>query len=78
MIDVHFPKMGMSTVELEVTEVLIEPGLRVEVGDDLLEVDTEKVTTFIQSEHAGVVREVLVVEGETYNVGDVFCRIDVD
>ena len=78
MIDVHIPKMGMSTVEVDIVEVMIEPGIRVEVGDPVLEVETEKVTTVIESEIAGTVVEVLVEEGGTYEVGDVFCRIEPD
>lgn len=78
MIDVHIPKMGMSTVEVDISEVMIEPGIRVEVGDPIIEVESEKVTATIYAEHAGTVAEVLVEEGETYDVGHVFCRIQPD
>jgi pyruvate/2-oxoglutarate dehydrogenase complex dihydrolipoamide acyltransferase (E2) component len=76
MIDVHIPKLGMSTVEVDVTKVLIEPGMEIEVGDEIAEIESEKVTMFIEAEVAGVVREVLVHEGETYEVGQLVCRIE--
>lgn len=78
MIDVHIPKMGMSTVEVDIVTVMVQPGARVAVGDSLIEVETEKVSSIIESEHAGTVGEVLVAEGETYEVGHVFCRIEPD
>ena len=78
MIDVHIPKLGMQTVEVDVTEIYVGPGSRVAVGDPLIQVDTEKVTNDITSEHAGVVTDIFVDEDETYEVGHVFCRIDPD
>ena len=78
MIEIPIPKMGMSTVEVDVIEVMIEPGIRVEVGDPIVEVESEKVTVLIESEHAGTVLEVLLQEGETYEVGDIICRLEPD
>jgi pyruvate/2-oxoglutarate dehydrogenase complex dihydrolipoamide acyltransferase (E2) component len=78
VIDVHIPKFGMSTVEVDVTEVLITPGDRVAVGTPLIQIESEKANLVIESEHAGTVSEVLVEVDEVYNVGDVFCRINPD
>lgn len=78
MIDVHIPKFGMSTVEVDVTEVLIAPGDRVEIGSPMLQIETEKALTVIESEHAGTVVEVLVKVDEVHEVGDVFCRLNLD
>jgi pyruvate/2-oxoglutarate dehydrogenase complex dihydrolipoamide acyltransferase (E2) component len=78
VIDVHIPKFGMSTVEVDVTEVLITPGDRVAVGTPLIQIESEKANLVIESEHAGTVSEVLVEVDEVYNVGDVFCRISPD
>jgi pyruvate/2-oxoglutarate dehydrogenase complex dihydrolipoamide acyltransferase (E2) component len=78
MIDVHIPKFGMSTVEVDVTEVLVTPGDRVQVGTPLITIETEKAQAVIESEHVGTVVEVLVKVDEVYEVGDVFCRVELD
>lgn len=78
MIDIHIPKMGMSTVEVDVIAIPIASGTHVEVGDPLLEVESEKVEMTIDSEVAGTIREVFVVVDGTYEVGHVFCTIEPD
>ena len=78
MIDVHIPKFGMSTVEVDVTDIMIAEGQRVAVGDPLVQIETEKALNVIESEHAGVVTEVLVNMDGTYEVGDLICRIQPD
>ena len=76
MTDVHIPKMGMSTVEVDIVGILVKPGDVVAVGDPLVEVEGEKSTFTIESEVDGVVGEILVSEGDEANVGDVVLRID--
>jgi 2-oxoglutarate dehydrogenase E2 component (dihydrolipoamide succinyltransferase) len=75
MTDVQIPKMGMSTVEVEIAGVLVAPGDVVAVGDPLLEVEGDKATFTIEAEVAGTVAEVLVGEGDERVVGDVVLRI---
>ncbi|HUC16012.1 MAG TPA: biotin/lipoyl-containing protein [Acidimicrobiales bacterium] len=74
-VDVHVPKMGMSTVEVVVTEVLVSPGDEVEAGQGLVVVEGDKVTFEIAAEVSGVVEEVLVVPEQECNVGDVVVRL---
>jgi pyruvate/2-oxoglutarate dehydrogenase complex dihydrolipoamide acyltransferase (E2) component len=76
MVDVHIPKMGMSTVDVDITAVHVEPNQHVSAGDLLVEVDSEKVTYEIAAETAGTVVEVLVQVGDIRNVGDVMLRIE--
>ena len=76
MIDVHIPKAGMSTVEVEVIAVHVAPGDAVEPATVLIEVESEKATFGVEAGHAGTVREVLVAEGDEAKVGDVVARID--
>ena len=78
MIDVHIPKFGMSTVEVDITEVLIKPGDRVEPGSPLITIESEKAASTIESEHSGTVAEVLVDVDDVREVGYVFCRLDLD
>ena len=75
MFEVKIPKMGQSTVEVDLTAWLVKQGERVEKGAPLAEVESEKVTLEIESEVAGVVDELLVQAGDVTEVGAVICRI---
>lgn len=76
MTDVHIPKMGMSTVEVEVVSVLVSVGQAVAIGDELVEVEGDKATFAIEAEVAGTVAEILVQQGDEREVGDVVVRIE--
>lgn len=76
MIDVHIPKMGMSTVEVEVVDVMVQIGDVVGAGDGLIEVEGEKATFVIEAEAGGTVAEILVAPGDERVVGDVVARIE--
>ena len=76
MIDVRIPKMGMSTVEVDVIRVHVAPGQRVAKGDVVVEVESEKANYEIEAGVAGVVAVVLVAEGDLREVGDVVVRIE--
>lgn len=76
MTNVHVPKAGMSTVEVDVTAVLVRPGDRVETGQPVIEVESEKSTFEIESQVPGVVAEVRVSVGDVCEVGDVVVVID--
>jgi pyruvate/2-oxoglutarate dehydrogenase complex dihydrolipoamide acyltransferase (E2) component len=78
MRDVHIPKMGMSTLEVDVLRVLVSPGQQVAAGDVLVEVESEKANYEIPADVAGTVAEVLVKEGDAKEVGDVIVRIEED
>jgi pyruvate/2-oxoglutarate dehydrogenase complex dihydrolipoamide acyltransferase (E2) component len=76
--DVHIPKMGMSTVEVDVLRVLVREGQRVDAGDVVVEIESEKANYEIEAEIGGTVAEVLVSEGDVREVGDVVVRIEED
>jgi len=68
-VEVTMPKMGESITEGTVLEWLKQPGERVELDEPLLEIGTDKVDTEVPSPAAGVLKEILVPEGETVEVG---------
>jgi len=76
MTDVHIPKMGMSTVEVEILAVMVEVGQRVAAADGVVEVEGDKATFEVEAGVAGTVAEVLVTAGQECSVGDVVVRID--
>jgi len=76
VIDVHIPKMGMSTVEVDVVAVHVAPGDRVEADTIVVEVESEKANYEVEAGTAGVVKEVLVEQGDEAKVGDVLIRLE--
>jgi pyruvate/2-oxoglutarate dehydrogenase complex dihydrolipoamide acyltransferase (E2) component len=76
MIDVQIPKMGMSTVEVDIVVVHVAVGDRVESETIVIEIQSEKANFEVEAGTAGIVREVLVQEGDEARVGDVVARVE--
>src|SRR5580693_8109080 len=68
-VSVSMPQLGESVTEGTVTRWLKKEGERVEVGEPLLEVSTDKVDTEIPSPASGILRSIAVDEDETVAVG---------
>lgn len=77
MHDVVIPKMGMSSVEVDIIEWHVAVGDAVERGTPLVDVESEKAILTIEAEEPGVVAEILLDEGSEAAVGDVICRLEV-
>ena len=71
MIQVQIPKMGMSTLEVEVVEVMAAVGDRLAAGAEILEVEAEKANLIIEAPSAGELVELKVAVGDVCEVGDV-------
>ena len=76
MFDVELPKWGMTMQDGTIAEWLKKVGDTVEEGEPIAVVETEKVNADLEAPESGVLREILVQEGETVNVGSVLARID--
>jgi pyruvate/2-oxoglutarate dehydrogenase complex dihydrolipoamide acyltransferase (E2) component len=74
--EVRIPKMGMSTVEVDVVAVHVAPGDHVETDSIVVEVESEKANYEVEAGSAGTVKEVLVQVGDEANVGDVIVRLE--
>jgi 2-oxoglutarate dehydrogenase E2 component (dihydrolipoamide succinyltransferase) len=68
-IDVVMPQMGVSVSEGTITKWLKQEGEQIAADEPLLEISTDKVDTEVPSPGEGVVRQILVQEGETVEVG---------
>jgi pyruvate/2-oxoglutarate dehydrogenase complex dihydrolipoamide acyltransferase (E2) component len=73
---VVMPPMGDAPGELVLARWFKTPGDRVEKGEALFEVETEKVTVPVESLYAGTLVEVLVAEGGMAGEGDPIAAID--
>ncbi len=76
MIDMKIPKMGMSTVEVDVIKWHVAAGDKVKAGQVLVEIESEKATMEMEAEVSGTVIEILVPDGEVTKVGTIVCRIE--
>jgi 2-oxoglutarate dehydrogenase E2 component (dihydrolipoamide succinyltransferase) len=70
-VEIKVPSMGESVVEATIAQWLKAPGDAVKAGDELVELETEKVNQSIQAESDGVLSQIVKQEGETVGVGDV-------
>ena len=74
--DVTLPRLADSLVEGVVSRWLKRPGDRVARGEPLVEIETDKVNSEVESPYDGVLTAVLVEEGSTVPVGEVIARIE--
>src|ERR1051326_1264668 len=74
--DVVMPQMGESIAEGTIVRWIKKPGEKVERGEPLLEISTDKVDAEIPAPASGTLTEVLAQEGQTVGVNSVIARID--
>jgi pyruvate dehydrogenase E2 component (dihydrolipoamide acetyltransferase) len=75
-VDVVMPQMGVSVSEGTISRWAKQVGDQVEADETIVEISTDKVDTEVPSPASGVVRELLVGEGETVPVGTRIAVID--
>jgi pyruvate dehydrogenase E2 component (dihydrolipoamide acetyltransferase) len=63
------PKWGLSMTEGKVVEWLVDEGAEIAVGDEIAEVETEKITGAVESPAAGVLRRRVAAVGDVVPVG---------
>ena len=73
--ELRIPKIGMSATEMTLVEWMFADGDRVEVGEVIYTVETDKTTSEVEAQRAGILRTI-GVEGEVYQVGDLVGRIE--
>lgn len=73
--EIRVPKLGMSMTEATLLEWMHADGERVERGEVIYTLETDKTTTEIEAPASGVLRQT-GVEGEAYRVGDLIGRIE--
>src|SRR5262245_23923725 len=75
-VELRVPQLGESVVEATIARWLKNVGERVEAGDAVLELETEKVNIEVPAEQSGVLTHITHLEGETVKVGDVLGLLD--
>ncbi len=77
-IEIPLPTMGEGVIEATLTKWLVNIGDHVEEDDSLVEVATDKVDSEIPAPQAGVVKELLVKEGEISKVGTPLLILEIE
>jgi pyruvate dehydrogenase E2 component (dihydrolipoamide acetyltransferase) len=66
---IGMPKWGLAMTEGKVNAWLVEEGVDIASGDEILEIETSKITNVFESPVAGLLRRKVAAEGETLPVG---------
>jgi 2-oxoglutarate dehydrogenase E2 component (dihydrolipoamide succinyltransferase) len=75
-VEVRVPTLGESVVEATVGAWLRHAGDRVEAGEALVQLETEKVNVDVAADQAGVLGKIAAQEGATVRPGDLLATID--
>ena len=75
MAEIVMPRLSDSMEEGTVLKWLKSVGDEVAVGDELVEIETDKANMVYESDLAGTLVEVLAQEGDTFPVGDPIARV---
>lgn len=75
---INMPQLGESVTEGTVSNWLVKAGDYVEKYDPIAEVMTDKVNAEVPSSYSGVIQEIHAQEGETIEVGQLMCYIEVE
>jgi len=73
-----FPDIGEGLEEGTIVEWHVEKGQKIESGDNLVTMETDKVVTGIPSPKSGTLVKLYGKVGETINVGDALVEIEIE
>src|SRR5215212_2734288 len=75
MADITMPKMGFDMTEGTIARWLKQPGDQIKKGEEIAEIETDKVTIAIEAFASGTLGEIVVQEGQTAPVGSPIARL---
>ena len=74
-IDIKVPDIG-DFAEVTVIELMVKPGDTIAVDQSLITVESDKASMEIPSSHAGVVKELKVVNGDKVKEGSIVLTLE--
>ncbi|HOK61407.1 MAG: dihydrolipoamide acetyltransferase family protein [Tenuifilum sp.] len=77
-VKIVLPAMGEGVTEAKITKWLVKPGDLVEVDQPLVEIATDKVDSEVPSTSKGKVKQLLFNEGDSPQVGQAICILEVE
>jgi pyruvate dehydrogenase E2 component (dihydrolipoamide acetyltransferase) len=78
MQDVTMPNLGYDMEEGKIASWLKKVGDRVERGEPIAEIETDKTTVEMEAIASGTLVEIVQDEGSTVAVGEVIARLESD
>ena len=76
MTNIVVPELGESVVEARVARWLKKEGDRVEVGEPVVELETEKIDLEVNAERGGVIASIKHKEGDDVKIGELLAVLD--
>jgi len=76
MTNIVVPELGESVVEARVARWLKKEGDRVEVGEPVVELETEKIDLEVNAERGGVITSIKHKEGDDVKIGELLAVVD--
>src|SRR5262245_66210489 len=76
MSNIVVPELGESVVEARVARWLKKAGDRVETGEPVVELETEKIDLEVNAEKPGVITSIARKEGDDVKIGELLAVID--
>jgi len=74
----RIPKLGQSESDMQILEIMVKVGDRIKQEDPVVEIETEKASTVLESEISGIVKEIFYNNNDYVKVGDVLLTIEED
>ncbi|MDQ0299559.1 2-oxoisovalerate dehydrogenase E2 component (dihydrolipoyl transacylase) [Salibacterium salarium] len=75
---IKMPQLGESVTEGTITKWLVKSGDKVNKYDPIADVMTDKVNAEVPSSYTGIIKEIVVEEDETVQVGELICYIETE
>jgi 2-oxoglutarate dehydrogenase E2 component (dihydrolipoamide succinyltransferase) len=76
MSNIVVPELGESVVEARIAKWLKKAGDHVEIGDPLVELETEKTNLELSAEKRGVITSIARKEGDDVKIGELLAVVD--
>src|SRR6188508_2386790 len=76
MANIVVPELGESVVEARVARWLKKEGDRVELGEPVVELETEKIDLEVNADRSGVIASIKRQEGEDVKIGELLAVLE--
>jgi pyruvate dehydrogenase E2 component (dihydrolipoamide acetyltransferase) len=76
VIEFKLPELGENISQGDLVRLMVEPGAKVDAGQSVMELETDKAVVEVPSSVSGTVQEIRVKQGDKIKVGQVIFTVD--
>jgi pyruvate dehydrogenase E2 component (dihydrolipoamide acetyltransferase) len=76
VIEFKLPELGENIEQGDLVRLMIAPGAKINAGESVMELETDKAVLEVPSSVSGIVQEIRVKEGDKIKVGQVVFTVD--